>query len=73
MTVYAAWLICYYIIKTVFILIRLIMNGTIRVLNSGMCTGGTTLIAHSGFHPVFLKGVVWGDWWLGLRTDSRYN
>lgn len=41
-----------------FILIRLIMNGTIRVLNSGMCTGGTALIAHSGFPPCFLKGGV---------------
>lgn len=29
-----------------FILIRLIMNGTIRVLDSGMCTGGTALIGH---------------------------
>ncbi len=57
MTVCAAWLICYYIIKSVFILIRLIMNGTIRVQNSGMCTGGTALIAHSGFPPCFLK---WG-------------
>lgn len=53
MTVCAAWLICYYIIKSVFILIRLIMNGTIRVLDSGMCTGGTALIAHLGFPPCF--------------------
>lgn len=29
------------------------MNGTIRVLNSGMCTGGTALIAHSGLPPCF--------------------
>lgn len=56
MTVCAAFLICYYIIKSVFILITVIMNGTIRELNSGMCTGGTALIAHSGFLLCFLKG-----------------
>ena len=61
MTVRAALLICYYIIKSEFILIRLIMNGTIRLPDSGMYTGGTALIAHSGFPPCFLKGgVCWG-------------
>lgn len=37
------------------------MNGTIRVLNSRMCTSGTTLIAHSGFLACFLKGGVLGS------------
>lgn len=32
------------------------MNGTIRVLDSGMCTGRTALIAHSGFPLCFPKG-----------------
>lgn len=33
LTICGAWLICYYIIQSMFILIRLIMNGTIRMLN----------------------------------------
>ena len=39
------------------------MNGTIRELNSGMCTAGTVMIARSGFPPCFFKG--------GLAKESE--
>lgn len=58
MTVCAGRLICYYIIKSVFILIRLIMNATIRALDSGMQGRNSTDCPFRFSQAVCLKGDV---------------